>query len=252
MNNELEKFIGDTDRRITALERLLAKRDEAVTELSRTIGDLVSQYQQQGRTIEALKAELRARPIMPAVAVKPGVVDKHAIVGRIETFDSPDGVGAVREERQPIVSHAAPVPTYCPTLAEKKKLLDIVRAKHPKLGSVAIEDFSSCVDFVTSCGRSDTLNTEHYPSYWLDEVSRFTHNWNVTLFGFIAACAALDVPHSDFSRAPYDLGFGLQRYGRQVVGEGWRRLLQGEPVRDPLPGPKLDHSIGIVKEIRAY
>jgi hypothetical protein len=29
-------------------------------------------------------------------------------------------------------------------------------------------------------------------------------------------------------------------------------LLDGHPVRDPLPGPKLDHSIGIVKEIRAY
>jgi hypothetical protein len=48
-NKELEKFAADTDRRLTALDRPLAKRDEAVTELSRTIGDLVSQYQQQGR-----------------------------------------------------------------------------------------------------------------------------------------------------------------------------------------------------------
>jgi hypothetical protein len=82
----------------------------------------------------------------------------------------------VEPERGAVVSYEARVPTYCPTLAEKKRLLDIIRARHPKLGSVTIEDFSSCVDFVTSCGRSNTLNTEHYPSYWMDEASRYAHN----------------------------------------------------------------------------
>jgi hypothetical protein len=212
------KIADELHKRLDSVERLLKRRDDDVAEMAKAIGDLTEAFSRQRNSIEALEAQL-AR----VQASGYHVTDKAPIEAKPKRDGEPGRV--VEPERGATISYAPRVPTNQPTLAQKETLLDIVRAKHPSLASVTIEDFSSCCDFVMQCGRKDQLNTEHYAHFWLDECSRTTGNWNVTVYGFIAACVALDVLHSDFSRAPYDLGFGLVRYGSTSVGDGWRRLL---------------------------
>ena len=254
MNKELEKFMGDTDRRITALDRLLANRDDAITELSRTIGDLVSKYQQQGRDIEALRAELRARPVMPALPVRPPVVDTPAVAGRIEQYD------------HPLITVSTDLSKHVeiPSESQFKNLVAIVAARYPKFAGVDLDETRRAFIAVGHLNRmpAGKLNMQSGVTGWTDIVEDWLRAHRLPAGGIggdavmVAVLAHNDVEYSSLDNWPYDVEFGLCRPGGpgRLCSNSWKALLYGtELLRSPTPVQRIvDTSIGFQNQIPSW
>ena len=248
------KLVDELHKRLDSVERLLKRRDDDVAEMAKTIGQLVTQYQQQGRDLEALRSELRGRPAMPAVAVKPPVVDKHAIVGRVE-----------QHENSPVTVLSGLSPhVEIPTESQFKKLVTIIAGRYPKFAAVDLAEVRRAFIAVGHLNRmpAGKLNMQSGVTGWTDILEDWqrTHSLTGGISGGAVTAAVLmhnDIEYSSLDRWPLDVEFGLHRpysaEGRKC-SNAWKALLHGtELLRGPTPVKRIvDTSIGFQHNIPSW
>jgi hypothetical protein len=117
-------------------------------------------------------------------------------------------------------------------------LHSMVVNRYPQL-ACAQDQFERALMAIAYFRRSPKLNSQFYPTYWMDAVRDWLkkqgYNPVISLSAFTAAAIGANVAHSMGERYPYDLEFGFQLGGLGKPTANWRQVLGSRRLPEPTP-----------------